>query len=120
MLDGEPLFRVDAQMFRLRDLGVHRRSLGLQRCLKIIGTCSRQQQADEQTGYRDRPPKATEQDEACRPGHASFDEKGTPAIVFIFTAPPITGTPAGQRDAVRRDFAMRVTVTALPWFPPST
>ncbi|WP_107933530.1 hypothetical protein [Sphingomonas aerolata] len=52
LLDGEPRFRRGAQLLGLRDLGAPRRSLGLQRCLKVIGTCSRQQQADEQASHR--------------------------------------------------------------------
>ena len=51
---------------------------------------------------------------------ASLREIGPPARSDNRTGPPITGTPLGHRDAIRRAFATRAMDTASPWLPPST
>jgi len=114
LLDGEPRFRRSAQLLSLRDLCTPRRPLGLQRGRAVSERLSGEQEPGEQADHRHRPPEAPQEGDARRPGHASFEDEGTPAVEVINRGPPMTARPIGQRRAMQRDFSSRMMLTRSP------
>ena len=51
--------------------------------------------------------------------HASLPDTAA-ADTATKLCPVVTGTPAGQREAIIRSFAIRMIDTRSPWLPPST